>query len=133
MRSTASWHVLTPANSSGAEGSTKVLPLPSRRVRSIGSALNAAKFVVFALAALLASASAPAALLVSGVGAGVGSAALERRRDRRAVAAAAGIRESDGRYFVVDAVDVRGGGGITAGLFVLGEATVAELVAVGCL
>ena len=123
MRSTASWHVLTPASSSGAEGSTNVLPPPSRRVRSIGSALNAAKFVVTALAALLAS-----VLFVSAAGGGVGSAVLERRRDRRAVV---GMRESDGRYFFVDAVDVGGGGGITTGLFVPGEATVAELVDVG--
>jgi hypothetical protein len=85
--------------------------------------LNAAKFVVTALAALLAS-----VLFVSAVGGGVGSAVLERRRDRRAVV---GMRESDGRYFFVDAVDVGGGGGITTGLFVSGEATVAELVDVG--
>jgi hypothetical protein len=109
----------------------KVLPPPSRRARSIGSALNAAKFVVFALAALLASASAPAALLDSGGGGGVGSAVLERRRDRRAVAIVSGMRERDGRYFFVDTVGVGGGGGITAGLFMSGEATVAELVDVG--
>jgi hypothetical protein len=73
--------------------------------------LNAAKFVVCVLAASLA----PAALHVSGVGAGVGNAALESRRDRRAVAVAVGVRESDdGRYFFAGPGD----GGITAGLFV---------------
>jgi hypothetical protein len=76
--------------------------------------LNATKFVVFVFAASLAPAPA---LLVSGVGAGVGSAALESRRDRRAVVV--GVRESeDDRYFLADAVDVGGGRGITKGLFV---------------
>src|SRR5258707_12408306 len=99
MRSTASLHVLTPAKSSGAAGSTKALPLPSRHARSIGSALNAAKFVVFESIASLA----PAALLVSGVGAGVGNAALESRRDRRAVAVAVDLRKSNGgRNFLAD-------------------------------
>lgn len=61
----------------------------------------------------------PAALLVStGVGAGVGSAALERRRDRRAVVVE-GARERDGaRYFFADAVDVGRGDGVTTGLIV---------------
>jgi hypothetical protein len=131
MRSTASWHVFTLARSSGADGSTKVPPLTSRRARSIGSALNAAKFVVFEFAASLA----PSALLCSAVGAGVGNAALESRRDRRAVAVAVtvGVRKRDGcRYFVADIVDVDvdvdGGGDI-----VFGVATVVELVFVVCL
>lgn len=130
MRSTASWQVFTLARSSGADGSTKVLPLTSRRVRSIGSALNAAKFVVLEFAASLA----PSALLASAVGAGVGNAALESRRDRRAVAVAVvGVRKSDGcRYFVADIadVDVDDGGG---GEIVFGVATVVELVYVVCL
>lgn len=130
---TASWHVLTPARSSGAEGSTKALPLPSRRARSIGSALNAAKFVVSVLAASPAPASAALPLLVSGVGAGggVGSAALESRRERRAVAVVVDVRESDGDpYFFAVTVDGDvgeggdGDGGTTAGLFVLSEETV---------
>jgi len=79
--------------------------------------LNAAKFVAFG-----------SALLVSAVGAGVGNAALESRRDRRAVAVAVGVRTSDGcRYFVADIVDVDvddGGGGD----IVCGVATVVELV-----
>lgn len=130
MRSTASWHVLTLARSSGAHGSTIALPLTSRRARSIGSTLNAAKFVVFECAASLAPS---ATLLVSAVGAGVGNAALESRRDRRAVAVAVGVRKSDGcRYFVADIVDVDddddGGGDI-----VFGVATVVELVYVVCL
>ena len=87
--------------------------------------MNAAKFVVFESAASLV---APSALLVSAVGAGVGNAALESRRDRRAVAFAVGVRESDGcRYFVADIVDVDiddGGGGD----IVFGVATVVELV-----
>ena len=129
MRSTASWQVFTLARSSGAHGSTKVLPLTSRRARSIGSALNAAKLVVFESAASLA----PSALPVSAVGAGVGNAALESRRDRRAVAVAVGVRKSDGcRYFVADIADVDvdddGGGEI-----VFGVATVVELVYVVCL
>jgi hypothetical protein len=79
--------------------------------------LNAAKFVVFEAAASVA----PSALLVSGVGAGVGNAALESRRDRRAVAVAVGVRESDGcRNFVADIVDVDiddgGGGDIVCGV-----------------
>src|SRR6266566_7354271 len=126
MRSTASRHVFTLARSSGADGSTKALP--SRRARSIGSALNAAKFVVFEFAVSLA----PSALLVSAVGAGVGNAALESRRDRRAVAVAVGVRKSDDcRYFVADIadVDVDDGGG---GDIVFGVATVVELVWVVC-
>lgn len=120
--------MFTLARSSGAHGSTKALP--SRRARSIGSALNAAKFVVFECAAWLAPS---ATLLVSAVGAGVGNAALESRRDRRAVAVAVGVRKSDGcRYFVADIVDVDvdddGGGDI-----VFGVATVVELVYVVCL
>jgi hypothetical protein len=92
--------------------------------------LNAAKFVVFECAASLAPS---ATLLVSAVGAGVGNAALESRRDRRAVAVAVGVRKSDGcRYFVADIVDVDddddGGGDI-----VFGVATVVELVYVVCL
>jgi hypothetical protein len=93
--------------------------------------LNAAKFVVFEFAASLA----PSALLCSAVGAGVGNAALESRRDRRAVAVAVtvGVRKRDGcRYFVADIVDVDvdvdGGGDI-----VFGVATVVELVFVVCL
>jgi len=86
--------------------------------------LNAAKLVVFESAASLA----PSALPVSAVGAGIGNAALESRRDRRAVAVAVGVRKSDGcRYFVADIADVDiedGGGGDT----VLGVATVVELV-----
>ena len=136
MRSTASWHVFTLARSSGADGSTKALPLASPRARSIGSALKAAKFVVFVFEAAARPASlAPSALLVSTAGAGVGNAALESRRDRRAVAVAVGVRtgESDGRrYFVADIVDVDvdddGGGDI-----MLGVATVVELVFVVCL
>lgn len=131
MRSTASWHEFTLARSSGAHGSIKALPLTSRRVRSIGSALNAAKFVAFESAA----SPAPSALLVSVVGAGIGNAALESRRDRRAVAVAVavGIRKSDDcRYFVADIVDVDvdddGGGDI-----VFGVATIVELVYVVCL
>lgn len=131
MRSTASWHVLTPARSSGAEGSTNVLPLPSRRARSIGSALNAAKFVVSVLGASLVLALAALLLLpVPAVGAGgVGSAALESRRDRRAVAVVVDVRESEGeRYFFTVTVEVevvRGGGGggrgggTTTGLFAM--------------
>ena len=62
------------------------------------------------------------------LGTGVGNAALESRRDRRAVAVAVGVRESDGcRYFVADIVDVDvddgGGGDIECGV-----ATVVELV-----
>jgi hypothetical protein len=129
MRSTASWHEFTLARSSGAHGSTKALPLTSRRARSIGSALNAAKFVMFESA----TSPAPSALLVSAVGAGVGNAALESRRDRRAVAVAVGARKSDGcRYFVADIVDVEvedGGGGD----IVFDVATVVELVCVVCL
>jgi hypothetical protein len=90
--------------------------------------LNAAKLVVFEAAVSLA----PSALLVSTVvGAGVGNAALESRRDRRAVAVAVGVRRSDGcRYFVADIVDVdvddaRGGD-------MCGVATVVELVYVVC-
>ena len=129
MRSTASWHVFTLARSSGADGSTKALPLASRRARSIGSALNAAKFVVvFEVAASLA----PSAPLVSAVGAGVGNAALESRRDRRAVAVAEGVRKRDVcRYFVADIVDVDvddGGGSDT----VFGVATGVGLVYVVC-
>ncbi len=127
MRSTASWHVLTPARSSGADGSIKALPLTSRRARSIGSALNAAKFVVFK------SAASPAALLVSAVGAGVGSAALESRRDRRAVAVTVGVRKSDGGpYSVADTVDIDvddGGGGD----IMFGVATIVDLVYIVCL
>lgn len=93
MRSTASWHVFALARSSGADGSTKVLPPTSRRARSIGSALNAAKFVVFES---FAASLAPSVLLFSAIGAGVGNAALESRRDRRAVAVAVGVRKSDG-------------------------------------
>ena len=130
MRSTASWHVFTPARSSGADGSTIIALLPtSRRARSIGSALNAAKFVVFEFAASLA----PPVLPVSAVGAGVGNAALESRRDRRAVAVTVGVRKSDDcRYFVADIVDVdiEDGGG---GDIVFGVATVVELVYVVCL
>jgi hypothetical protein len=135
MRSTASLHVLTPAKSSGAAGS-KALPLPSRHARSIGRALNAAKFVVFKSVVSLA----PAALLVSGVGAGVGNAALESRRDRRAVAVAVDVRKSNGGwYFVADTADVDvddcGGGDTTSGLCVVvfGEATAVELVDVVCI
>lgn len=90
--------------------------------------MNAAKLVVFEAAVSLA----PSALLVSTVvGAGVGNAALESRRDRRAVAVAVGVRRSDGcRYFVADIVDVdvddaRGGD-------MCGVATVVELVYVVC-
>jgi hypothetical protein len=129
MRSTASWHVFTLARSSGAHGSIKVLPLTSRRARSIGSALNAAKLVVFEFAASLA----PSALPVSAVGAGVGNAALESRRDRRAVAVTVGVRKSDDcRYFVADIadVDVDDGGD---GDIMFGVATVVELVYVVCL
>ena len=129
MRSTASWHEFTLARSSGAHGSTKALPLASRRVRSIGSALNAAKFVAFESAA----SPAPSALLVSAAGAGVGNAALESRRDRRAVAVAVGVRKSDDcRYFVADIVDIDvdddGGGDI-----VFSVAAAVELVDVVCL
>jgi hypothetical protein len=98
--------------------------------------LNAAKFVVFVFEAATRPVSlAPSALLVSTAGAGVGNAALESRRDRRAVADAVGVRtgESDGRrYFVADIVDVDvddGGGGD----IVFGVATVVELVFVVCL
>ena len=121
--------MFTLARSSGADGSTKALPPTSRRARSIGSALNAAKFVAFEFPASLA----PSALLVSAVSAGVGNAALESRRDRRAVAVAVGVRKSDDcRYFVADIVDVDddecGGGDI-----VFGAATVVELVYIVCL
>lgn len=95
--STASRHVLAPANSSGASaGSTNVLPSSPRRVRagSIGSALNAAKLVV------------PAAL-PSTTGDGGGGAVLESRRERRE---RVGVRERSGggRRFTDD--DDEGGG-----------------------
>jgi len=128
IRSTASWHVFA-LKSSGADGSTKALPPTSRRVRSIGSALNAAKFVVFESATSLA----PSVPLVSAVGAGVGNAALESRRDRRAVAVAVGELKSDGcRYFVADIVDADVDDG-RGGDIVFRVATVVELVCVICL
>jgi hypothetical protein len=86
--------------------------------------LNAAKLVVFEFATSLA----PSALPVSAVGAGVGNAALESRRDRRAVAVTVGVRKSDDcRYFVADIadVDVDDGGD---GDIMFGVATVVELV-----
>ncbi len=93
--------------------------------------MNAAKFVEFEFEA--AASLAPSALLVSAVDAGVGNAALESKRDRRAVAVAVGVRKSDDcRYFVADIVDVDiddGGGGD----IVFGVATVVELVYVVCL
>ena len=91
--------------------------------------MNATKLVVFEFGASLP----PSALPVSADGAGVGNAALERRRDRRAVAVAVGERKSDDcRYFVADTadVDVDDGGG---GDIVFGVATVVELVYVVCL
>ena len=68
------------------------------------------------------------------VGARVGNAALESRRDRRAVAVAVGVRGSDGcRYFIADIIDVDIDDGGDCGI-VFGVATpVVELVHVVCL
>ena len=114
MRSTASWHVLVLAKSSGAD--SMMDPVPSRRVRagSIGRALNAAKLVVFP------------ALLGSGEKGEAGDAVLESRCDRRSVVG--GVRESGGglrfaeRACVVFGVNVDGGDRTAVDLFVLGEA-----------
>jgi hypothetical protein len=128
MRSTASWHVLALANSSGADST--INPVPSRRVRagSIGRALNAAKLVVF---------PAP---FGSGENGEEGDAMLESRRDRRA--AVDGVRESGGglrfadRVCVVFGVSADGGDRIAVDLFGLGEAARVgdgELEVDGCL
>jgi len=115
MRSTASWHVLVLAKSSGADSTMN--PVPSRRVRagSIGRALNAAKLVVFP------------ALAGSGEKGEEGDAVLESRRDRRAVVMD-GVRESGGglrfaaRGCVAFGVSADGGDRTAVDLFVLGEA-----------
>lgn len=128
MRSTASWHVLALAKSSGAD--SMMDPVPSRRVRagSIGRALNAAKLVVFP------------ALLGSGENGEEGDAVLESRRDRRA--AVDGVRESGGglrfadKVCVVFGVSADDGDRIAVDLFVLGEAADvgnSELEVDGCL
>ena len=133
MRSTASWHVLVLARSSGADSTTttKALPLPlpavlatvpSRRVRagSIGSALNAAKLVL---------------VLVCGEKGEEGEAVLVSRRERRV--AADGVRASGGGLrFVGGCVEgARRSAVAAAGLFVLrgAAAGVGELAAGGWL
>lgn len=96
IRSTASRHV--PINSSGAAGSTNVLPsLPRVRAGSIGSALNAAKLVVPAAASVWPPCT---------IGGG-GGAVLESRRERR-VWVDARAMSGGGRRFVDD--DDDGGG-----------------------